>query len=321
MTLNLDLIQQASAYLKGKIVETSLEYSPALSHVLHAPTYLKLECQQLTGSFKVRGAFFRLSQLNVEERQKGIISCSAGNHGKALAYVGRELGVKIKIFVPKNVDAAKFHGMVEMGAEVIRSEEIGYDETEKLARADAKKERLPFISAFEDPYIMAGNGGTLAKEIFHQLPGAQTCIFPVGGGGLAAGFSFFAKEKSHEISLVGCQHKDSAALALSLQRGKAVTSLPGIDTVAGGIEGGIGEQCFEVIKSRIDHVALVSEEEIYKGFQWCLKHHQYLIEPSSAVVIAACLFHHVKHIKGPVVVILTGRNVGYSTIEKLICSN
>lgn len=318
MNISLDLVHQASTYLTGKIRETPLEYSSALSNVLHTPVYLKLECLQLTGSFKVRGAFFRLAQLDVEERKRGVITCSAGNHGKALSYVGNELGVTVTVFVPKNVDDAKFRGMIELGAKVIRSDEIGYDETEKIAKETALKEKLPFISAFDDPYIMAGNGGTLAKEIFQQLPGVQTCIFPVGGGGLASGFCFYVKEKNRDILTVGCQHKDSSALALSLERSSAVTSLPGIDTVAGGIEGGIGQGCFEVLQSRIDQVALVSEEEIFKGFQWVLKHHQYLIEPSSAVTIAACLFHRLKKVRGPVVVVLTGRNVGFSTLQKLI---
>lgn len=164
MELSLNLIDAASAFLNDKSRVTPLEFSYPLSELLGVPAFLKLENLQLTGSFKVRGAFFRLSQLTPEEKSIGVITSSAGNHGKAIAFVAKELKVPATIYVPKNIDKSKLRGMQAYGAEVILSESVGYDATENLAKKAAKQTGRPFISAFEDPFIMAGNGGPLLKK-------------------------------------------------------------------------------------------------------------------------------------------------------------
>jgi threonine dehydratase len=154
--------------------------------------------------------------------------------------------------------------------------------------------------------------------VLEQLPEAENYLLPVGGGGLSAGFSVYAQHKNPNARIIGCQHMHSAGLKESLEKGYAVTKLPPVDTVAGGLEGGIGEKCFEVLKDRISDVLLCSEEEIIEGFRWMLQNHQYLIEPSAAVVIASCLFKKVKNLKGPTVIVISGRNVSYDTIKKLM---
>ena len=315
--LSADMIREAAEFLRPRIRQTPLEYSPQLSERLGQPVYLKLEFLQQTGSFKLRGAWVA-ARLTAEEKRLGVVSCSAGNHGKAVAYVAQQLGLKATLFVPSTVDQAKYQGMVCCGAEVIRSSFSGYDRTEELARAEAQRSGRVFISPFDHIDTMAGNGGTLAKEILDEQSTARTFIFPVGGGGLAAGLSVYVKEVMPQTTLIGCQHRDSPSLKLSLERKEAVTKLPEIETLAAGVEGGIGTQCFGYIQGCIDRVALVSEAEIKQGMRWMLEHHQYLIEPSAAAALAACLNAQSGTIHSPTVVILTGRNVSLSTIQTVL---
>lgn len=319
--LSMELIEEARKYLDGRIRNTPVEHSRVLSELLGGLVFLKLENLQITGSFKLRGAYFRLSKLSEEERRKGVITCSAGNHGKAVSYVASQLEVPVTIYVPSNVDQSKYDGMKALGAEVIRSPHIGYDDTEVLAKEAAVHSGRPFISAFDDYCVMAGNGGTLGVEILDQVPEVRTIIVPVGGGGLSAGLSYYVKERSPEVQVIGCQHKDSAALQQSLEKGEAVTALPSIETVAGGLEGGIGKNSFGVLRSRIDGCSLVEEAEIYRGFRWCLENHQYLVEPSAVVVIAAVISGKLDIKQFPAVVVLSGRNVGMGTIETLLQTN
>jgi threonine dehydratase len=312
------LIKEASAYLKGRIRHTPVEESPGLADRLGVPVWLKLESLQETGSFKVRGALFRLSRLTAEERRTGIATCSAGNHGKGVAFAARQMGVQATIYVPSSVDETKYRGMIALGADVRVSRFAGFDDTQEWALEEAAKGNRPFISAFDDPAIIAGNGGSLGIEVLDDLPAARTFILPVGGGGLAAGFSFYAKEKYADAVIIGCQHELSPALQLSLKAGRAVTKLPAVETVAAGVEGGIGSQPFEILRSRIDRVALVSETEIFEAVRWMLDRHQYLIEPSAAVTVAACLSGKVGRLESPAVVVLSGRNVSTAVLKRIL---
>src|SRR5262249_9814239 len=252
--LTLGLIDDASKFLTGRVRRTPLEASPALSERSGVPVHLKLECLQKTGSFKIRGALFQLSRLTDSEKRAGIATCSAGNHGKAVAYAAKALGFVPWIAVPSSVDAAKHKAMVALGAEVAVSKFAGYDDTEAWAKDEAAKAGKAWVSAFDDDAIMAGNGGSLAVESLDELPDARSFVTPVGGGGLAAGLALYAKSKRPETALVGCNHELSPALKLSLERGEAVTRLPAAETTAGGIEGGIGRLPFEILRTRVDRV-------------------------------------------------------------------
>lgn len=313
------LIEQATEFLKGKIRNTPTEFSPELSKLLGQPTYLKLECLQTTGSFKIRGAFFYLSTLNAAERKLGVATCSAGNHGLGMAYAAKELQIPCTVFVPKSVDQAKYDKLLTLGAKVIKSEFIGYDDTLEWATKEAAKLQLPMISAFDDEKIMASNGGTLAVEVLEQVPESTQFVLPMGGGGLSAGFSWHVKSKNPNARMMICQLAECAALKLSLEQGIPITYMPPTDTLAGGLEGGLGEKCFDILKTRVDEIALIKEEELKSALCWLIEHHQYLIEPSAAVALASCLFGHVRP-KGPTVIVLTGRNVSYSTLRQLIGS-
>ena len=314
------LVLEARRAVGGRIRRTPVEASPALSEIAGVPVLLKLECLQLTGSFKIRGAFFRLSRLSEAERAAGVVTCSAGNHGKAVAYVARELSMRATIYVPRCVDESKFRGIQALGADLVRSDFDGFDETESLAREAAAQGGRPYVSAYDDELVLAANGGTLAAEVLEDAPEAAAFLLPVGGAGLAGGFAFYARTAVPQARIVGCQHALSPALALSLERGEAVTKLPTVATTAGGLEGGIGRTGFGVLRSRIDGVALLTEEEIFEGVRFMLDRHQYLIEPSSAVTVAAILTGKAGRLDTPAVAVISGRNVALSTIRRILAA-
>ena len=318
--LSLDLIHQARQALAGRIRRTPVEPSPALSAIAGVPVSFKLESLQLTGSFKIRGAYFAMSRLTEAERRAGVITCSAGNHGLAVAYVAKELGIDAEIHVPRSVDGAKLRGIQALGARVVRSEFDGFDDTDALAHAEAERSGRRFLTPFDDIVMLAANGGTLAAEVLEEAPDAGTFLLPVGGAGLAGGFSYYAKSLLPACRIVGCQLAQSPALALSLERGEAVTTLPPIATTAGGLEGGIGRTGFQVLATRIDSVALVSEEEIFAAVRFVLDEHRYVIEPSAAATVAALLTGKVGRLDSPVVAVLSGRNVANTTLRRILAS-
>ena len=314
------LVLDARRALEGRIRRTPIEASPALSEAAGAPVFLKLESLQITGSFKIRGAYFVLSRLSADERLRGIVTCSAGNHGKAVAFVARELAVPAEIHVPRDVDQAKYQAMLALGATVVRSDFEGYDDTEQVARAEAARSGRPFLTAFDDPRILAANGGTLAAEVLEDCPDARTFLLPVGGGGLSGGFAYYAKATLPDSRVIGCQHEGSPALARSLEQGHAVVSLPAFATTASGLEGGIGRTGFEVLKTRIDGVALLDEAEIFDAVRFLLERHQYLIEPSAAVTMAAILTGKAGRLASPTVAVISGRNVALPTIRRILAA-
>jgi threonine dehydratase len=314
------LVLEARRALAGRIRRTPVEHSPALSEVAGVPVWLKLESLQLTGSFKIRGAWFVLSRLSGQERRAGVVTCSAGNHGKAVAYVAHELGIAAEIHVPKHVDESKYRDMVASGARVIRSDREGFDETEALAKAEAARSGRRYVTAFDDEEVLAANGGTLAAEVLEDLPEARMFLLPVGGAGLAGGFACYVKTVLPDARIVGCQHALSPALALSLEKEEAVTRLPAVETTAGGLEGGIGRTGFEALKTRIDGVALLSEAEIFDGVRFLLDRHQYLVEPSAAVTLAAILTGRAGRLASPAVAVVSGRNVALDTLRRILSS-
>ncbi len=318
--MSLDLIYDASKFLQGKIRRTPLEFSPQLSGILDAPVYLKLESNQITGSFKARGALFRAAQLTPQERKSGIFTCTTGNHGLGVAYAASQANIATTIYVPSNIDAVKYQGMTKLGATVIKASTPGSEGLRAFALDQAAGTEAIYLPSFEDPHVMAANGGSIAVEVLEDLPEATNFILPVGGGGLSAGFSYYTKDKIPHCKMIGCQLQASPGLKLSLEKGEAITTLPATETIAAGIEGGIGEQCFEILKTRTDQVVLANEQDVINGVKWILDNHQYLIEPSAAIVIATILNGSIKKMTGSTVIVISGRNVGMKTIAQIIRS-
>lgn len=318
--LTASLVQEARRALEGRVRRTPVERSPRLTEIAGVPVSLKLENLQLTGSFKIRGAFFKLLRLSPADRERGVVTCSAGNHGKAVAHVAKELAVRATIFVPRSVDESKYRGMLALGADVVRSDFDGFDETEQLAREEAARAGRLYVSAYDDAEILAANGGSLAAEVLEDAPDARTFLLPVGGGGLAGGFAFLAKASLPGARIVACQLAASAALPLSLERGEAVTRLPPVPTTAGGLEGGIGRTGFEVLRTRVDTIALLTEEEVFEGVRFMLDAHQYLVEPSSAVTVSALLAGKAGPLESPAVAVISGRNVALPTVRRILAA-
>lgn len=312
-----ELIEEAAAFLRERVRETPLERSGVLSRLMGVDVYLKLENLQITGSFKVRGALFALHSMRRNGIER-IATCSAGNHGKGIAFAADQLGMQATIFVPRGVDEAKYSAMLRLGADVRVSSFVGYDDTERWALEQADAMDVPFVSAYDDPAVMAGNGGSVAVEVMGQLPQARTFVMPAGGGGHSAGFAFWVKDMHRGARIVLTQHRKCPAFQRSLERGYAVTEFPGFETLASGLEGGFGRNTFEILKSRVDHVSLVSEEEIAEAMRWMFSNHQYAIEGSSAAAIASCLKEDVGSVKEPVVVFISGRNVAMDTFARVL---
>jgi threonine dehydratase len=317
MSVSIDLIRQASSFLQGRILRTPVEYSPALSQLLGVEVWFKLENLQITGSFKLRGALFAMHML----KQQGVTevaTCSAGNHGRGMAYAASQMGMDVVIFVPSSVDPVKKAGMERDGADVRLSAFAGYDETQKWALQECDRLGLRFISAYDDPLVMAANGGSIAMEVAEQVPGATTFLMPVGGGGHAAGFAYWMKEQRANTTIIACQHRDSAALKASLEAGHAILEMPAIETLAGGLEGGLGRNTFEILKNLVDDVRLADERALRRAMRWMVDHHQVIMEGSCAVAVAAALDVDFPQPSGPVVIFISGRNIARSTLVDVL---
>jgi threonine dehydratase len=315
--LTAELIQEAADFLRGRIRRTPMERSQALSDHLGVPVYLKLESLQETGSFKVRGALFALHR--ARERGVGhVATCSAGNHGKGVAYAASELGMKATIFVPSSVDESKLKAMASLGADVRISEFPGYDETESWALDECESLDLPFISAYDDFEVMAGNGGTVALEVLEDVPEARRFVMPAGGGGHSAGFSFVVRDRFPDAHITLCQHEQSPAFQMSIECGRAVTELPAFQTLAGGLEGGFGTNTFNILRSRYTDVVLVSEAELRRAMRWMMAEHGHVIEGSSAVALAACFRNDFERPDAPTVIFISGRNIGEESLNNVL---
>jgi len=318
--LSIDLIHEAAEFLSGQVRETPVEHSPVLSDRLGVPVWFKLENLQVTGSFKARGALFSLSRIKANGIQH-VATCSAGNHGKGVAWAATQLDMQASIFVPKGVDPVKYDAMKRMGVDVRRSDFIGYDDTERWAIAEAERLGLPFVSAYDDDDVMAANGGSVAMEIEHQVPDANTFVMPVGGGGHAGGFAFYMKHRNPESRIIVCQHEDSPGFLRSVEANEPVTELPGIKTLASGLEGGFGRKTWEVLKNRFDAIRLLSEEELKEAMRWMVDEHQIIMEGSSAASVAACLDPEFPIPDGPVVIFISGRNIARTSLIDVLSEN
>lgn len=312
ITLDAALVEEARAIVEDRLICTPVVPSPVLSEYLGTAVHLKLECLQITGSFKVRGALFALHRLKATGVRE-VAACSAGNHGKGIAWAAAELGMKATVFVPKSVDSSKLNAMRAFGAHVELSEYIGYDDTEAWATAEADRRGLPWVSPYDDPAVMAANGGTVALEVLEQVPDARAFVMPVGGGGHAAGFTFVVRDRLPDARFVMCQHMDSPGFHLSIQRGEPVTELPAIETLASGLEGGFGVRTFELLRHRYDDIRLVSENDLRRAMRWTAREHGLIIEGSSAVAVAACLQDPPVDTSGPIVIFISGRNIAFKT--------
>ena len=310
-------VKNASIFIKDHIRKTNLDYSEYFSTLSSNEVYFKLENTQITGSFKIRGAFNKLLSLSQIERDKGIITASTGNHGLAVAYASNKLNIPCKIYVPNIASKIKVNKIKKLGSRVIY---YGEDclEAEKKARKDSIQEKLAFISPYNDEHVMSGQG-TLAVELIEQIKKLDVVIVSVGGGGLISGISKYIKSTWPEILVVGCSPENSPAMIKSIYAGKIldIDSKPTLsDGTAGGLES--GSITFPICCEYIDQTILVTEDEIKDAMVLYYNNENQIIEGAAGVAIAS--FLKIKnHFSGKKIgIILCGGNIDQKQFFSLI---
>jgi threonine dehydratase len=302
--------------LRGKeIRKTPLTYSPIFSQLTGSEVYLKSEFQQKTGSFKIRGAYFKIISLTKEEKKKGVITASAGNHAQGVAYASSLEKIPCTIVMPKNASPAKVSATRGYGATVIL-EGTNYDEAWDKAQEIAKKTGANIVHAFDDPHVIAAQG-VIGLEILEDLPDVDEIYVPIGGGGLAAGILLAVKTKNPKIKVIGVQSKSFPAMKNSLDAGE-LKSVGGERTIADGISvKKPGKVTFSIIKDLIDDIVLVDDNHIVKTMFLLMERAKIVVEPAGAAALAYLL--EAKPSPGKKVVpILGGGNVDMYLLGQIV---
>ncbi|MDZ3746143.1 threonine ammonia-lyase [Pseudoglutamicibacter cumminsii] len=284
-------VRRAAEVLDGVVEKTGLHHSRALELHTKAPVWLKAENLQRSGSFKVRGAYVRMNNLTEEERARGVVAASAGNHAQGVAQAASKLGIKARIYMPLGVALPKLTATRDHGAEVVLHGET-VDEALAAAEAYAEESGAVFVHPFDHPDIIAGQG-TIGLEILEQYPEVETVIMGVGGGGLLAGVATAIKgraaELGRDIKVIGVQAEDAAAYPPSLAA-DALVPLTKVRTIADGIAvGRPGQMPFEIIRELVDDVVTVSEDALARALVFLLERSKLVVEPAGAVGVAALL--------------------------------
>ena len=281
--------------------------------------FLKLENQQVTNSFKARGAFYKLLNLTQKEEQMGIITASAGNHGQAVAYAARKLGFPAKVVVPTTTPHVKVDGIRKWGADLVLFGD-SYDEAEAKAKELARKDGCAYISPYNDEWIIAGHG-TVGLEIVETLPNVDVVVVPVGGGGLISGVSIAVKSVKPTAELFGVQSEASPVMYESLKAGRIV-DVPKSKTIAEGLSGGIekGALTFEIAKKWVDRVLLVKEATIHRAVYLLCVHEKLVVEGSGAAAIAPILEDKALFRGKTVACVLTGGNIDKELLKEIVAA-
>ncbi|HEX2187633.1 MAG TPA: pyridoxal-phosphate dependent enzyme [Longimicrobiaceae bacterium] len=305
----------AALRLEGLARRTPLEPSPWLAERAGADVHLKLESLQRTGSFKLRGAANALAALPPGEHARGVVTASAGNHGMGVAWAARALGVPAAVFVPAGAPATKRRRIARWGAE-LREVPGGYDEAHHAAEEHARGRGLPFVNAFSDFQVVAGQG-TVALEVLAALPEARTLVVPAGGGGLVGGMGIVARALGRGVRVVGVQTEATSALHESLAAGE-LRSPPVAPTLCEGLSGDIDARSLELARRVVDEVVLVGEDAVRRAVRHLYLEEGVVAEGSAAVGVAALLEGAVPGLRGPVVVVVTGGNIDAATLAAIL---
>ena len=275
----------AREHLKSVLLPTHLIYSPLFSEESGNKIYIKPENLQKTGAFKIRGAYNKILKLTEEEKKRGVIASSAGNHAQGVAYAARELGIKAVIVMPKTTPLIKVQSTKKYGAEVVLYGDV-YDDAYQKAKELEEKEGYVFVHPFNDPDVLEGQG-TIALEILEELPNTDVIVVPIGGGGLISGIACAAKQLKPDIKIVGVEPSGAASATEALKKNKLVT-LPEANTIADGTAvKRIGELNFEYIKKYVDEVVTVDDYELTEVFLLLVEKHKLIAENSGVLPLAA----------------------------------
>lgn len=312
--LTLDKFEEAYEIVKEVASETKLVYSDYFSAQTGNKVYLKPENMQLTGAYKLRGAYYKISTLTEEEREKGLITASAGNHAQGVAYAAKCYGVKAVIVMPNTTPLIKVNRTKGYGAEVILSGDV-YDEACAYALDLAKEKGYTFVHPFDDLDVATGQG-TIAMEIIKELPLVDYILVPIGGGGLATGVSTLAKLLNPKIRVIGVEPAGAACMQASIKAGK-VQTMPQVNTIADGTAVKTpGEKIFSYVSKNLDDIITVEDEELVGAFLDMVENHKMVVENSGLLTVAALKHLHVKNKK--VVSILSGGNMDVITMSSVV---
>lgn len=312
--LTLEAFEEASEAVKKVTSETKLIYSDFYSNQIGNKVYFKPENMQFTGAYKLRGAYYKISTLSEEEKKKGLITASAGNHAQGVAYAAKSFGAKAVIVMPTTTPLIKVNRTKGYGAEVILYGDV-YDDACAKALELADKEGYTFIHPFDDPAVATGQG-TIAMEIFKELPLVDCILVPVGGGGLATGVSTLAKLLNPNIKVIGVEPEGAACLQESIKQGK-VTTLPSVSTIADGTAVKTpGEKIFPYLKANLDDIITVPDEDLVVAFLDMVENHKMVVENSGLLTVAA--LKKLKFKGKKVVSILSGGNMDVITMSSVV---
>ena len=309
--LTFDMILDAQAALRGIARRTPLENAPRLGKNI----YIKAENLQLTGAFKLRGAYNKIRSLSPEEAARGVIACSAGNHAQGIALSASRLGIRSIICMPAGAPISKVEATRSYGAEVVLVPGI-YDDTAREAARLAEENGYTFAHPFDDACVIAGQG-TIGLEILEQLPAVEQIVCPIGGGGLISGIAFAVKSLKPSCQIVGVQAAQVGSMYESVRMGKIVT-VPDRDTIADGIHVLTpGKLTFDLCREYVDDIVTVNEDEICAAMLSLMENQKTVSEGAGAASVAACMFGKVDMAKKTVCVV-SGGNVDVTTLSRVI---
>ena len=312
--LELKRFEEARDRLKGVIKETKLIYSDTFSLESDNEVYIKPENLQVTGAFKIRGAFNKVSLLSETQKKKGLIASSAGNHAQGVAYAAKALGVKATIVMPKATPLIKVEATRAYGAEVVLAGEV-YDEAYKEAKKLEKQYSYEFIHPFNDDDVIIGQG-TIALEILEELPEADILLVPVGGGGLIAGIAQAAKQIKPSIKIIGVEPEGAQCMREAIKAGKVV-ELPRVHTIADGAAVKVaGTRTYELVKDTVDEIITVSDYELMNAFLVLLEKHK--LSAENAGILSLAGVKKIKEKGKKIVSVLSGGNIDVLTISSMI---
>ena len=313
-TLTLDNVYRANYVLKNVVRTTDVIYAPKLKK--GAEIYLKTENLQVTGSFKVRGAYYKMSQLTDEEKSRGVIACSAGNHAQGVALAARENGIKAVICLPDGAPISKVEATKSYGAEICLVEGV-YDDAYKKAQELRDENGYTFIHPFNDPDVIAGQG-TIALELAEQVPDLDAVIVPIGGGGLISGVAYTIKSLNPNVKVYGVQASGAPSMLNSIHDSH-IERLESVFTIADGIAvKEPGSLTYDVCSKYVDEIVTVTDDEISAAILALMEQHKLVTEGAGAVAVAAAMFDKVD-IKGKkTVCLLSGGNIDVTILSRVI---
>ena len=312
--LTLDRFEEATEVVRRVTADTKLVYSEHFSNLTGNKIWLKPENMQVTGAYKIRGAYYKISTMSEEERKRGLITASAGNHAQGVAYAAKAYGVPATIVMPTTTPLIKVERTRAYGARIVLHGDV-YDDACEKALQLAEEEGLTFIHPFDDLTVATGQG-TIAMEIVKELPLVDYILVPVGGGGLAAGISTLTKLLNPKIHVIGVEPAGANCLQVSLEKGE-VTSLPSVSTIADGTAvKRPGEKIFPYLRDNLDDVITVEDDELVVAFLDMVENHKMIVENSGLLTVAALKHLDVQGKK--IVSVLSGGNMDVITMSQVV---